>query len=221
MDLFVSAFHHLITIKLITTESGIGAEYENTQYEKTICNATKSMHLVFMASILAGEVELPLLRDMLPVTSNCSSSLFSGNEGDKTPFVPPYPVFDPLSSLLGVHPLDSLKPAVPFAEFYDEFLSEQLEVDKDYAFYKSGADKFSFLHHPYILTPATKALALYYDNRIRMYSERRMSVFHNITDGLPSTPYLRLRVRRDQIITDALVEVGTIATRSSRTRWSR
>ncbi|KAF2368190.1 HECT domain [Trinorchestia longiramus] len=216
LESFVSAFHHLITIKLITTESGIGSEYESQsiQYEKTICNATKSMFLVFMASVVAGEVDMPLLRDTPPSTSFCSSSLFSGSEGVKTPFLPPYPHFDPLCSVLGIHPLDSRKPVVKFSEFYDEFLSEQLEVDKDYAFYKSGIDKFSFLHHPYILTPATKALALYYDNRIRMYSERRMSVIQTITVGQPATPYLRLRVRRDQIINDALVELEVVAMQS-------
>ena len=46
------------------------------------------------------------------------------------------------------------------------------EMDKDFACWKITADspgyekrKFAFMAHPYILNPATKAQALYYDNR--------------------------------------------------------
>lgn len=67
--------------------------------------------------------------------------------------------------------------------------------------------KFSFMHYPFILTPATKMMGLYFDNRIRMYSERRISILQSVT-GQPSNPYLRLKVRRDHIIDDALVEVS-------------
>lgn len=66
--------------------------------------------------------------------------------------------------------------------------------------------KFSFMYYSFILTPATKTLGLYYDNRIRMYSERRMSFFQTAV-GQPTNPYLKLKVRRDHIIDDALVEV--------------
>jgi ubiquitin-protein ligase E3 A len=63
------------------------------------------------------------------------------------------------------------------------------------------------MHYPFILTPATKMMGLYFDNRIRMYSERRISILQSVT-GQPSNPYLRLKVRRDHIIDDALVEVN-------------
>lgn len=62
------------------------------------------------------------------------------------------------------------------------------------------------MNYPFILTPATKIMGLYFDNRIRMYSERRISFLQQFT-GLPAQPYLRLKVRRDHIIEDALVEV--------------
>ena len=119
------------------------------------------MHIVMMASILSGEVDLPLLRDM-PAPEPVMSSLLSGAESSKSPasaFQISKPEFDPLCEMLGVHPLDSHNPLIPFSEFYDEFLSEMLEVDKDYAYFKSGSsEKFSFLNHPYILTPATKVI---------------------------------------------------------------
>ena len=45
-------------------------------------------------------------------------------------------------------------------------------MDKDFSFWKINGEmpfyekaKFSFMAHPYILNPATKTLALYYDNR--------------------------------------------------------
>jgi hypothetical protein len=45
-------------------------------------------------------------------------------------------------------------------------------MDKDFACWKMAGEspgyekrKFAFMAHPYILNPATKAQALYYDNR--------------------------------------------------------
>lgn len=61
--------------------------------------------------------------------------------------------------------------------------------------------------YSFILTPATKIIALYYDSRIRMYSERRISIFQTQLGGQSPNPYLKLKVRREQIIDDALVEV--------------
>lgn len=68
--------------------------------------------------------------------------------------------------------------------------------------------KFAFLKYPFILTAATKSLGLYYENRIRMYSERRVSILHAVVGAAPPMPFLRLKVRRTHIIDDALVEVS-------------
>lgn len=65
--------------------------------------------------------------------------------------------------------------------------------------------------HSFILTPATKTLALYFDSRVRMYSERRQNMLHTQFHGQPANPYLKLHVRRAQIIEDALVELELIA----------
>lgn len=121
--------------------------------------------------------------------------------------------------------MDCIKPYLPFSDFYNEPLSDAIEMDKDYTNYKSAiriessgtsssrgdgklvSEKyFSFITYPFILTPATKTVALFYDNRIRMYSERRNSVLHAIS-GLPPNPYLKLQVRRDHLIEDALMRV--------------
>lgn len=65
--------------------------------------------------------------------------------------------------------------------------------------------------YSFILTPATKQLGLYFDSRIRMYNERRINNFHTQLAGQPSNPYLKLRVHRDHVIDDALVELEMIA----------
>lgn len=57
----------------------------------------------------------------------------------------------------------------------------------------------------------TKSLAMYYDNRIRMINERRSAIMSSIMNGGPTMPYLRLTVRREHLIDDALVGVGLTA----------
>merc|ERR1712025_598461 len=77
--------------------------------------------------------------------------------------------------------------------------------------YDKKENKFSFMSHPFILNPATKAQALYYDNRIRMYSERRMNLFQSMMAGaFQPNPYLKLQIRRDHIVEDALVELEVV-----------
>ena len=67
--------------------------------------------------------------------------------------------------------------------------------------------QFSFINHSFLLNTATKSLAMYYDSRIRMINERRTAIVNSLIHGSPHAPYLRLRVRRDHLIDDALVEV--------------
>ena len=92
-------------------------------------------------------------------------------------------------------------------------------MDRDFANWKmpqeqamySDKQKFSFMSNPFILSPATKAQALYYDNRIMMYRERRMNLLHSFMGGGGElNPYLRLAIRRDHIIEDALVELEVV-----------
>lgn len=116
---------------------------------------------------------------------------------------------EPLAQELNVNVFDCRQPYIEFEEFYNEPLSDAIEMDNDYLNYKNRQNdkKFSFMLYSFILTPATKTLGLYYDCRIRMYSERRIDNFHTQLAGQPSNPYLKLKVRRDHIIDDALVEL--------------
>uniref|UniRef100_A0A8K9V241 Ubiquitin-protein ligase E3A n=1 Tax=Oncorhynchus mykiss TaxID=8022 RepID=A0A8K9V241_ONCMY len=122
------------------------------------------------------------------------------------------PRVDPLEKELGVRTLDCRRPLIPFEEFVNEPLNDVLEMDKDFTFFKVDSEsKFSFQSCPFILNACTKSLGLYYDNRISMYSERRITALYSLVQGQQLNPYLRLKVRRDHIIDDALVRLEMIA----------
>ncbi|KAF4531751.1 hypothetical protein B566_EDAN014491 [Ephemera danica] len=209
----LEAMHQLITLKVISGQ--FSREYIVND-EESITAATRLMKILFYASMLAGELDPPELRSELDGSfhaSNCPEDddfpLGGGAGGDKEarPFHQ-----DPLGTELQINVLDARKPLIPFSEFYNEPLSEAVEMDKDFAYYKSEPDhkKFSFMNYSFILTPFTKSLGLYYDNRIRMYSERRISILQSVV-GQPTNPYLRLKVKRDHLIDDALVELEVVA----------
>jgi len=132
---------------------------------------------------------------------------------------------DQLEKALQVSAIDCRRPLVPLEEFYNEALSENIQMHHDYLSYKTLAmeseigsgqtNYFSFMLYAFILTPATKVDALYYDSRMRMYSERYTSLYSMLNnfgqegqDGTPR-PDLKLTVRRDQLINDALIGVCT------------
>ncbi|KAL7640296.1 UNVERIFIED_CONTAM: hypothetical protein RMT77_009710 [Armadillidium vulgare] len=204
---FLESLHQLITIRILTTEFSRDFTINN---EEVITSTTRVMKIIFYASIVAGELDYPLVVDLpSPEIVVPSEDSFTGVAKDSIGKPPPW---DSLGKYLGLHVLDSSKPAISFEDFYDDFLSDQLEMDRDFAVFKSGeSDQFSFLSYPFILTPATKSLGLYYDNRIRMYSERRISLYQTVMEGTPANPYLTLRIRRDHIIEDALVELELVA----------
>ncbi|CAG9769498.1 unnamed protein product [Ceutorhynchus assimilis] len=178
------------------------------QDENVITSATKLMKILYYANMLAGVLESPSLRNMDDMSDSMDESCWSVKLSKS---VSPQ---DPLGLMLGVHVLDCRKPFLPYVEFYNEPLSDMVEMDRDFANFKSElgifSGRFSFMNYPFILTPATKTMGLYFDNRIRMYSERRISILQAVT-GQPSNPYLRVKVRRENIIDDALVELEMIS----------
>ncbi|XP_014207550.1 ubiquitin-protein ligase E3A [Copidosoma floridanum] len=192
----LQALQQLITVKVI---GGAFTRDYCVQDADTITAPTKVMQIIYYASILAGELD----------PSEVAEGTNEANNSEKSK--PSEVTSSDLAEELGVSFLDSRNPLIPFVDFYNEPLSDAVEMDKDFAYYKSEQPKkFSFMNYAFILTPATKTLGLYYDNRIRMYSERRMSFFQAVV-GRPSNPYLRLKVRRDHLIEDALVELEVVA----------
>ena len=92
----------------------------------------------------------------------------------------------------------------------NECLNEAIEKDRDFTYYKDKGIRFSFLNYPFVLNTSTKSQTLFFDNRIRMYTERQLSILGLMRGQLPS-PYLKLRVRRDHLIQDALVRVSCLS----------
>ncbi len=177
--------------------------------------------LLFYTSILNGELDPDWLIAEEKTQNEAPASSGDGGLGDllqgallqgagaHEPKEKNTPKDDPLEVALKIHPLDCRKPVIPWEEFVNEPLSEQIEMDKDYTNYRAESEgKFSFMTHSFLLTTAVKNLGMYYDNRIRMMNERRSSILQSLVHGAPTTPYLRLRIRRDHIIDDALVSVS-------------
>ncbi|KAJ8675961.1 hypothetical protein QAD02_011747 [Eretmocerus hayati] len=195
----LQSLQQLITIKVIR---GAFTRDYCIQDTDPITAPTKVMKILYYASILAGELESPDLA--LDEDNEAAGADKSTPRAAATPQ-------DPLAVELGISSLDARNPLIPFTDFYNEPLSDTVEMDKDFAYYKSEQPKkFSFMNYAFILTPATKTLGLYYDNRIRMYSERRMSFLQTVV-GQPTNPYLKVKVRRDHLIEDALVELEVVA----------
>lgn len=183
--------------------------------DETVSSVVTTIRILYYASLLAGRsagdapawdtAELPVMD-----ADNFSTIEIVGNASRKR-------YHDPIAEELNLSSLDVRSPLIPLEEFYNEPLNETIEMDRDFANWKmpeqaySEKPKFSFMSHPFILNPATKAQALYYDNRIMMYRERRMNLFHSVmVGGGEINPYLKLQVRRDHIIEDALVELEVV-----------
>jgi len=179
--------------------------------DETITSTTTAIRIIYYASLAGGERDKEDSWDTteLPAMDDHFGGVDPGASSRKVKY------HDEISAQLELSPLDVRVPLIPLEEFYNEPLNEQIEMDRDFACWKMTdsveKSKFSFMAHPFILNPATKAQALYYDNRIRMYSERRLNLFQSMMSGtLQSNPYLKLQVRRDHIVEDALVELEVV-----------
>ena len=109
-----------------------------------------SFQIVFYANILAGEIDTynPVIADR-PADSDTASS--SGNAASSSndeddiflynQIIKPYhhPAFaeDKLEKELNINCMDCRVPLVPFEEFYNETLSEAIQMDRDYLSYKN------------------------------------------------------------------------------------
>ncbi|XP_045905675.1 ubiquitin-protein ligase E3A [Micropterus dolomieu] len=203
----METFQQLITFTVVSNEYD-GENLVND--DEAVVAATQCLKVVFYASILGGDVDVEHNEDDEEDSESDELTLHEllGEERlyKKGPRV------DPLEKELGVRPIDSIRPLIPFEDFINESVNEVVEMDKDFTFFKVNAEtKFSFQSCPFILNVITKNQGLYYDNRIRMYSERRLTALYSMVQGQPPNPYLKLKVRRDHIIDDALVRLEMIS----------
>uniref|UniRef100_A0A1A8JAE4 Ubiquitin-protein ligase E3A n=1 Tax=Nothobranchius kuhntae TaxID=321403 RepID=A0A1A8JAE4_NOTKU len=203
----METFQQLITFTVVSNEY----DTENLVNDnETVVAATQCLKIIFYASILGGEVDVEHNEEDEEDSESNELTLHEllGEERlyKKGPRV------DPLEKELGVRPIDSIRPLIPFEDFVNDSLNDVIEMDKDFTFFKVNAEtKFSFQSCPFILNMITKSQGLYYDNRIRMYSERRLTALYSMVQGQQPSPYLKLKVRRDHIIDDALVRLEMIS----------
>ncbi|KAL1023398.1 hypothetical protein UPYG_G00040320 [Umbra pygmaea] len=203
----METFQQLITFTVISNE------YDSDNLvndDEGVVAAARCLKLVFYANVLGGDLDTDHNEEEEPASESSELTLqeLLGEEqrSKKGPRV------DPLEKELGVRTLDCRRPLIPFEEFVNEPLNDVLEMDKDFTFFKVDSEsKFSFQTCPFILNACTKSLGLYYDNRISMYSERRITALYSLVQGQQLNPYLRLKVRRDHVIDDALVRLEMIA----------
>ena len=185
----VETLQQLITYQVLTGPCATGNA--PVQEDEAIVAATKTMKLLYYASIMGGTFDQTCLSD------SRDGAMGSDNHDD------------PLVKELKIDVQDCRKLLLKPEEFINDPLNDQIEVDRDYTYYKHEKGvKFSFLKYNFILSTATKSLGLFYDNRIRMYSERRLTILYSLVRGEQGTPYLKLKVRRDHLIEDALVNVS-------------
>lgn len=201
----VRTIQQLITVKVISTS---WTRNNIVNDDEAIVGAAKLMKVLYYASILGGRLDpAELVAAERVQEEEEESSLQELIQGGKEKSTLKE---DPLGRVLNVRPINCREPLVSAEEFVNESLSEALEMDKDYTYYRAdSASKFTFMLHSFLLTTAVKNMGMYFDNRIRMMNERRAAMFQNIIiQGSFSMPYLRLRIRRDHIIDDALVNVS-------------
>lgn len=220
----------LLILQQIITLQVISNDYRSDLHvndNEIISNSTKVMKILYCANLLASDAVEPLRY----VPEERPPSPMPGVEeedDDYNSIVYPFEpsknakVFvDPLMKELGICVDACREPFIPFEEFHNESLCDVLEMDVDYLRYRNlmsnekfsegDSKKFTFLVNSFILTPATKSLALFFDSRIKMYSERRTSLLNMHYLGQPTNPYLKIKIRRDNLIEDTLAELELVA----------
>ncbi|XP_030371881.1 ubiquitin-protein ligase E3A [Scaptodrosophila lebanonensis] len=230
LQTLVASCQQQITLQVLLDEDSV-------RENESIISLTKVLKIVFYANILASELECPSCLVSLPqsaesATDEDADAGAAALEDDLFIYSsvthPHMPKFaeDKLEKLLKVHAGDCRQPLVPLEDFYNEALSDHIHMNQDYLSYKtlameseigsSHTNYFSFMLYAFILMPATKVDALYYDSRMRMYSERYTSLYsiiNNFGDGQDGAPRpdLKLTVRREQLINDALIGLELVA----------
>lgn len=189
----VQTLQQLITYQVLTGPSTVS--HVPVHDDDVIVNSAKTMKLLYFVNLIEGNKRSPVDVNRLEITNGLSTnSMF---------------FLDPLVRELKIKSYDCRHPLLDYEEFVNEPLNDHIEVDRDYTHFKSEQhQKFSFLNHTFLLSTATKGLGLFYDNRVRMYSERRLTMLYSLVHGHTHAPFLRLKVRRDNLIGDALVRVS-------------
>lgn len=214
----VQCMQQLLTYKVLSISlPEDGNSHQDLHKNETVMSVTKSLKILYYASLLGGEVDRE--HDARGEVKPSSSQLhglpsFIGYNDDLDPEISGKVWKDPLGEELDVTMNNAGKPLVPHDEFLNELLNDSFDVYNDFTYHmldKSGTDHFTFMHCPFILNTVNKTTYLFYDNKVRMLSGRRLMVLQSILQGSALSPYLRLKIRRDHVIEDSLVRLEMIA----------
>ncbi|KAI9012010.1 hypothetical protein CLU79DRAFT_770936 [Phycomyces nitens] len=114
-------------------------------------------------------------------------------------------VIDATRCLAMLYRLNEEAHYVPYTEFYNDAVNENLEIKEDFPNFKDHKG-FSFCDYSFILNPAVKADILKVESVFQMRHELQDAFFRTLLQGVNS-PYLVLEIRRDHIIADALQQL--------------
>lgn len=103
---------------------------------KTFCN--NIFQIVYYANILAGTLETHTREEDNEPESQSDDSLQIYSVLKKSA---DSDIKDSLAEALQVNVLDCRKPYIPFEEFYNEPLSDAIEMDNDYLYYRNRQGK--------------------------------------------------------------------------------
>ena len=213
----LDVFQQMITMRILVGPHSKNGRPVND--DLPITSSVRCMKLVYYASLCGGEFEQSIDhtledsdKDMTKDSSSAHAGLLqdasqlneNGNNTKK----------DPLLEALKINILDCRKPLIPAKDFMNECLNDSLEMDRDFNNYIQK-DSFSFLNFPFVINTETKCSGLFFDSKVQMYSQRRMSVLYGLFNGHVPSPYLKLKVRRDHLIQDALVRVSHFSSNTS------
>lgn len=94
---------------------------------------------------------------------------------------------------------------IPFEAFYNDAVNQELNIKDDYRRWRAKAG-FAFAHHSFIFDPAAKSRLLQVDAAYQMAAQIDEVLYASILAG-PQSPFLVVRVRRDNLIPDTLAQI--------------
>jgi hypothetical protein len=199
----VRSLQQLITLQLLFAEDEHPHHYI-PQSDPSIAAASGAMGIFFFANLLKAKQEGNV--------KTFSNSLTSFVAKTKPEFLQASDTdYEQLILRLQVHPCLVRHFPIALGEFINEELNRRVDMSIDYQREYGGSvgeKTFSFLEHLYMLNVTNKVEKLYRDNLVSMFSERHRAVIHSVLTGVADIPYLVLKVSRESIVGDALVQVS-------------
>jgi len=201
----LSSLQQLITLQLLFSDDSDHPRAYIPQSDPAIVSATKTMTILCFANLLKAKREghvRPMSRHMSSVAAKTKPEFMQMEDS----------VYEQLLLRIKVHPANVTSTPIPFTEFLNEELNSRvnmgIDYQRDYSSSMSGEKQFSFIEYPFILNAANKVEKLFRDNLVSQFGERQRTLFHAVLTGVPDIPFLMLRVDRNNMLSDTLVQVG-------------